>query len=374
MANVPATIHKEPTVWGPSWPVTTVTLFQMAPRPNTPRLIDEGIYLGTLQGVRRGVDFYRAQNDMFNSNPGRWNTYSPLTYRQPLLTYLWLALGSGAVIGFVYGVLAGISMLAAYSATTPLLRPASAILTPFALGVVYTAAIIHPPRVLYTEMWAAPMVVIAGALCALVLENPELAYSNSRRAKALSALGATSALFAMATRELSAIPVLIMLAALSFDRVARARRLWIPWAGSLLVWAALYAVHAARVQAVSQGDPAPPITQGGLLVLYFHPGLAFLSACVRWVSTTAALVPVVMLFCMMAVAGAWTLRKTRLRVLVGGMTLGLLALLVLTGTPGTYQDGSYTGYWGFLFLPPIIAWAAQGLRLVPGSSLSRGTS
>ncbi|MCI0423905.1 MAG: hypothetical protein L0312_32625, partial [Acidobacteria bacterium] len=218
------------------------------------------------------------------------------------------------------------------------------------------------------EMWAAPVLVTAGALCALVLMGTESLRRDSAQLWLLSALGATSALLAMAIRELSAIPVAFMVVALFLDRAARARHVWIPWAAIVVVWVALYAVHADQVRTVSQGNPAPPITQGGLVASFFHPGPAFLSACVRWVSTTAAFVPLVVLFCMMAVAGAWTLKRTGLRVLVGGTTLGLLVLLFLTGTPGTYQNGSYTGYWGFLFLPSIVAWAALGLRLLPSVS------
>ena len=39
-------------------------------------------------------------------NPGRWDTHSPLSYRQPLLFMVWHALGSGAAITMAWSVLA----------------------------------------------------------------------------------------------------------------------------------------------------------------------------------------------------------------------------------------------------------------------------
>lgn len=65
----------------------------------------------------------------------------------------------------------------------------------------------------------------------------------------------------------------------------------------------------------------------------------------------------------MAVVGALTLRRIGIRVLAGGLTIGMLSMLLLVGTPMVHADGSYTGYWGFLFLPVVVAWAPLGWRL-----------
>jgi len=364
MAVVPSVQAREDWLWGPSSPMTTTQLFRVRPRTHV-ILVDEEIYLGTLDGMRRGAGFYQAQHDILNANPGRWNTSSPLTYRQPLLTYLWLMLGSGALIGIAWGALASLSMLAAYRAAIRFVRPPFALLSPGALCLVYTLMAIHPPRLLYAEMWAAPLLVTAGALCALVLVGTAAATATTRaRFWLLDVFGATSALFALLVRELALVAVAVMLLALLLDGAARRRRLWLPWAAAVAAWLATYAVHADRVKAVSREDPAPPVMAGSLLGMYIHPGLAFVLACVRWVSTTPVLVPVVIGLCACAVAGAPTLRRTGLLVLNAGLTSGVLALLVVSGTYGTFPDGSYTGYWGFLFLPVVVAWAPLGLRLL----------
>jgi hypothetical protein len=364
VAGVPSVLMKEDTLWGPSWPMTTTQLFRELPRANV-MLLDEEIYLGTLDGVRRGIGFYRAQHDILNANPGRWNTASPLTYRQPLLTYLWAALGSGALIGVAWGVLAALSMLAAYRAATGYVRRPFAALAPGALCLVYSLMAIHPPRLLYAEMWASPLLVAAGALGAMVLAGATAPATQPARLWTLNVLGATSALLALLVRELALVAVVTMILALVVDGSARKRRLWIPWAAVLPAWVASYALHAARVKAVSHGDPAPLLSDDALVGMYVHPGLAFLSACIRWVSTAPHFVAPVVALCVIAVAGVPTLRRAGLRVLAAGLTAGLLVFLVVTGTPGKYPDGSYTGYWGFLFLPVVVAWAPLGLRLLP---------
>jgi hypothetical protein len=134
----------------------------------------------------------------------------------------------------------------------------------------------------------------------------------------------------------------------------------------LVIWAGLYARHVQRVAVVSRGDPAPPLSQGGLLASFFQPGWDFLFACVRWESTAAGFVPLVVLAAALAIAGACTLKGAALRVLVGGSTLGVLVLLLLVGTPGVFSEGSRSGYWGYLFVPLVLAWSPLGLRAWSG--------
>lgn len=350
----------KPPAWGPSWPVTNTRLFHLAPRPGV-QLLDEEIYLGTLTRVERGEGFYQAQHEMLAENPGRWDTRSPLTYRQPLLTYVWVALGGGGLIGFVWVGLSALSMTAAYLLSIRFVREPIALSAPAALALLYGLMLRYPPRLLYAEMWAGPAVVTAGALCGLVLVGTARAEAASRRLWVLSTLGATCALFALLMRELSLAPVFFMLSALVVDTRARRWSLWLPWLAAVGVWVAAYAVHVIKVAAVSAGDP--PIKTK--LPSYLHPGLAFLSACVRWASTTPVLVPVVSALCLVAVLGTFTLvRRPGMLVLVGGLTVGTLLLLLLVATPGRYPDGSYAGYWGFMFLPVVVAWEPLGIRFL----------
>lgn len=252
-------------VWGPSLRVTTERLFELTPRSDA-MLLDEELYLGTLDGMRRGEGFYQAQNDMFNVNPGRWDTRSPLSYRQPLLTYVWLVLRSGSVIGIFWGVLAVASMIAAFRMAATLVRPELALVAPAALCAIYSLMLRHPIRILYAETWAAPMVVTAGALCGLVLVEVERASGATRRSWVLSALGAASALSALLLRELSLAAISFMVLALLLDAEARQRRLWLPWIAGLGVWLAQYLIHIIQVLAVSQGDPPSPTMPS-----YLHP-------------------------------------------------------------------------------------------------------
>jgi hypothetical protein len=352
----------DPVQWGPSWPVTTEALFQVKPRPGV-TLMDEEVYLGTLVGVRAGEGFYEAQNDMFNANAGRWNTYSPSTYRQPLLTFAWVLLRSGAVIGIVFGVLSAVAMMAAYFAARVLVSPLQALLAPIATGLVFALSILHPPRILYSEAWAAPLLVTAGALCALALDSTRS--QPNARAWGWSALGAAAALLALTVRELALIPIAGMILALWVDPVARRRGAWAPWIAAAAAWAGLYSIHSHWVHKVAKGDPPPPISEGTLLSSYFLHDVNFFLACLRWESTAPLFAPLLALASVFAVAGAWTVRPAGLGTLAIASTAGVIGLLLLFGTPGTFDGGWYTGYWGFLFLPVVLAWAPAGFRLFP---------
>jgi hypothetical protein len=365
VAFVPAHPVQEEWRWGPSWKVSTNDLFRVQPRSGA-LLLDEELYLGTLDGVRRGAGFYRTQNGMLNMNPGRWNTRSPLAYRQPLLTYVWLLVGNGAATGIIWSALAGFSMAAAYWTAARLVRPLLAVLAPFALCIPYSLLILHPPRLLYAESWAGPLLVAAGALCALNLIEAASPAADRRRSWLLSILGAGFACAALFVRELSLAVAALAAFVLLLDGTTRARWLFAPWIAGIALWAAGYAVHVGSVLAVSHDDIVRDPAQGVQVVDYFNPGLNFLAACVRWISISAPIVPLILFFCVLAVAGAFTLRKPSLGLLVGGSTAGVLALLLLTGTPGVLSDGSYTGYWGFLFMPVVLAWTPLGLRLLPG--------
>lgn len=361
-AVVPPPPIDEPTRWGPSFPVSTRDLFEMRPPVGVP-LKDEELYLGTFQKVREGQGFYAAQHEMFGMNAGRWNTHSPLTYRQPIVTYIWLAVGGGAGAGVVWALLAGLGMVAAFAFARTLVRPAAALLAPAALALVFGTMLRYTPRLLYAEMWAAPGLVAAGALCGLALSAARRAPAVARRDRVLAAAGAVSALFALLVRELSLAPVAVMIAALVWDDAARRRRLWVPWAGAVGAWVVLFALHCMRARALSMDDP-PGLIQAAM-PSYLHPGLEFPAACIRWVSVSPAIVPIVLVLCVLAVVGAFALPSSGVRVLALGLTAGMLTLIVLVGTPGRYHDGSYTGYWGYLFVPVVLAWAPAGLRLVP---------
>src|SRR5262249_11544920 len=119
-------------------------------------------------------------------------------------------------------------------------------------------------------------------------------------------------------------------------------------------------------QAASAGDPPPPaaVTQDQMLRKFLFHGFPFLFSCIRWVSTTRLLVPVVATLSILPLLAFTTLRSTGLRVLVGGGTIAILGSLLLFGTPGVYSNSLYTGYWGFALLPGVIAWAPLGLRVV----------
>ena len=347
------------TRWGFIWARTTPALFQEKPPNPGVRLLDEHIYLGTMQRLAAGEGYYAAHHAMLQQNPGRWNTHSPLTYRQPLLTYLWVLLGTGGTIGFLWALLAALSAGAAYMVAERLMNGGwPALLAPGGLALVYISLQLRPPRILYSEMWAGPMIVLAAALCALALRSHDATRS---RMWILSTLGAVLALIAMLFRELAFPFVVVMASALLVDKRTRAEWLWTPWAASIVAWIGAYVLHASRVTAIAIGDPPYPVSQGDLLASYFHPGLKFLAACVRWIGGNAFILLVVVALGILALIGAARLRERALLTLVGGVTFGSLAALTITGTFGTFADGNYTGYWGYLFIPPVLAWSPLGL-------------
>lgn len=357
--NAPPSIGPA-NMWGPSIPVNTTTLFQMQPRTGV-ALLDEELYLGTLRAVESGSEFYTAQRDMFNMNPGRWDTRSPLAYRQPLTTYLWILIGDASLIGIVWALIAAASLIPGYLIAFRLTRPGLAIVAPLGLAILYGLMIVYPPRILYTEVWAAPLLVGSCALCGLLILNLDHP-SGSARLWPLAWAGAGLGLLALMIRELALFGLVIAVIALLSDERARRQRLWLPWFGAIVCWLLLYAHHVARVRDVSRLDPPSPVMPS-----YFHPGSDFLAACVRWVSTNPLIVPLVILLVVTACVAPFTLRTRPMQLLVGGLTVGTVGLLVLIGTPGVYANGAYTGYWGFLFLPLIVMWAPLGLRVIPAA-------
>ena len=359
IAAIRTPVSGESTRWGFIWARSTSALFSEKPPARGVRLLDEHIYLGTMQRLAAGEGYYAAHHAMLQQNPGRWNTHSPLTYRQPLLTYLWVLLGTGGTIGFLWALLAALSAGAAYVVAERLTSGGwPALLAPGGLALVYISLLLRPPRILYSEMWAGPMVVLAAALCALVLLSQDAPRS---RVWVLSALGAVLALTAMLFRELAFPFVVVMVLALLIDKRTRADWLWTPWAAAIIAWIGSYVLHTSRVTAIALNDPPYPVSQGDLLASYFHPGLKFLAACVRWIGGNPVILLVVVALGTLALLGAARLRERALLTLVGGVTFGSLAALTLTGTFGTFADGNYTGYWGYLFIPPVLAWAPLGL-------------
>lgn len=358
IAAIRAPARGDSTRWGFTWSQTTPALFRTRPDSGI-RLLDEHVYLGTMQRLAAGEGYYAAHHAMLQQNPGRWNTHSPLTYRQPLLTYLWALLGTGGTIGFLWALVAASSAGAAYAVAERLTNGGwPALLAPGGLTLVYASLLLRPPRILYSEMWAGPCIVLAAALCALVL----LSNGASRsRVWLLSSLGALLALIAMLVRELAFPFVVVMALALLIDKRTRSDWLWAPWAAAVVVWIASYALHVSRVTAIAINDPPYRVSQGALLASYFHPGLKFLAACIRWIGGNPVILLVVVALGVLALIGTARLRERALLTLVGGVTFGSLAALTLTGTFGTFADGNYTGYWGYLFIPPVLAWAPLGL-------------
>ncbi len=352
-------------LWGPSSGLTSREQFRFDPTGG--ELRDEHLYVGTLQLVRKGVPYYKAALTVFNYDPGRWNVKSPLTFRQPLPTYIWLVLGDGAVIGVVWSVLAALSLLAAYFAAEKFVPPLAALLAPLGLAAVYGITVWHPVRLLWAEVWAAPFAVVAGACAALVLWDTRA--EGGRRAWLFATVGALSALVAMACRELALAPVLIMALALLLAPAVRRRHLWIPWAAAVLLWAGQYAWHAQQVIALTASEPAVEAPTALRDYLFVGPGA--LTAGIRWASSEIYLLPFVVLLCLMAAVSAFTVRSAALRVLVGGLTLGMLGLMMLVGPPVKTYDGYLNGYWGYLFVPIVIAWAPLALRLIPGMRPNR---
>jgi len=357
-------VHRDEVLfrWGPSFAVTSGELFSIRPRPGDVMLTDEELVLGALWGVRSGTPFQQAQHDMFARNPGRWNTTSPLSYRQPLLTYVWLVLGSGALIGIAWSLLAAGSMYAAWACARRLVNPLAAVVAPAGLCLVYSFMLWHNVRLLYTEMWAGPLVVIAAANCALALGSAP--GTQPRRAWVYAAAGASAGLLAMLTRELAVAPVLVMVLALLADRRARQRLLWVPWAWALALWAGQYAWHARQVALVSTGDS---LISGGVRIRdYFAFRPSFLSACLRSAASEPYLLVIVAFLCVMACFAAFTVRTNAMRILTGGLTLATLVMMVVSGgPPGWWADGTPLGYWGYLFVPYVIAWAPLALRVIP---------
>jgi hypothetical protein len=86
---------------------------------------------------------------------------------------------------------------------------------------------------------------------------------------------------------------------------------------------------------------------------------------VRWVSSEPVLMAVVIALCALAALSVLTFSSASMRVLSGGLTLGMLAFLIFAGPPGVYPGGYFLGYWGYLFIPVAIAWAPLAFRLAP---------
>jgi hypothetical protein len=180
-----------------------------------------------------------------------------------------------------------------------------------------------------------------------------------QHALVLSCVGAGAAVIAMLVRELAVLPVLGIAAALVLLREPRYRWTWTPWAGAILLWIGSFLHHAAQVRSIARNDAVGiPVS----LLDYWHPGTRFLAACLRWAGGSPLSTLVVVCACAAAVNGVRLTWRTPQFLLVAALTLGPLTLLLVSGTPGVFADGSYTGYWGYLFIPIVVAWAPTGLQ------------
>jgi hypothetical protein len=195
-------------------------------------------------------------------------------------------------------------MFAAYFAAEKLVAPLAAVAAPLGLAMVFGMTVWHPVRLLWAEVWAAPFVVAAAALAALVLWSAEA--GGRTRAWLLAGAGGISALAALLCRELALVPILIMGLALLLSPKVRRAYLWTPWLAAVLAWAAQYAWQVQEVRTLTAELPA--IKPNWSLADYFFNGPEQLFAAIRWASSEIYVVAFVAIFCIMAAAAAFTVQ------------------------------------------------------------------
>jgi hypothetical protein len=289
-----------------------------APARGQEYFVDQAINRVTVEHMRDGDGYYRAMDRALRQYNGPAG--SARAFRLPTPFLIWRLLGSPRAIWLAYVLLVGATARVLASATD------APLVVPLVAWYLLRAARPHNAggfvdQYLIVELWTVPF--IAGAIAA----------SLRRRWWAAAAL----ALVATSIRELAALLILGgLLAALAFRLPRR------PWLAAIGAAAGILAAHVALVQShlVAHGSEIALLGTGGVRRVFTMMGVGLPHGTVVG--------PVLWLL------AAVRLAADRERALRYGLFLALPIVGLAVG-----RD-----YWGFLVVPFMIIWAAEGLRLV----------
>lgn len=352
-----------------------MTSLSTVPQPEQYRF-DAGIYFKTFYLMRDGEDFYRAFREAFKGD-ARMNGYpgAVFNFREPFAFYVWSLLAPGDARGILYmwlalgsGALVGAYLLAATVVRRPL-----ALVGPFALYpyLLFPATGHWLP---FVEYWGAALGVISAALVARSIR--EGSPKGARREGIAAALAASAAL----VREHMIYVIAAGLASALADKTRRRRALF--WVGGGLAFLVGWGLHYSAVRRVTPAAGPISVTSwlsGGLdyigvTVLF---GQQFLMG---WDWAPANKLPwqagfnvsqgaqgwlVIVPFLLVAagIAGAAAARPLPLKVFLAVSVLLPLTVFAFFGT------GEWGGYWGAVAMPMTLAatplafaWLPHGRR------------
>jgi hypothetical protein len=318
------------------------------PIPGDKEMMDEGLFLYTVQQLRTGHDYYATMRGQLASELGK----SALGYREPTLYWLLARLaGNGTGMIVLALLMTTVAVVSAFVLAGQLARWPLALVSAAAVAVYYEAVVVGP-SLLDTEPWAAAFGLLAVALFAVAIRRED-------RARPYAWGAAAAAVVAVLFRELLLYVPLCGLLTTLVVRELRARRLWLPWASGLGLSAVVLALHwrATGGSLVNR--------LGGQWGWFSNAGWGKFWDALTWdqfmVGGYAWIIVVTLLLGWLAAVRA---RPTALRVFLPTVTIPWALGLALAG-PALVGSMQFTtiGYWGAAVIPLSIALCGAGLAL-----------
>jgi hypothetical protein len=329
--------------------------------PHSP---DTALYLGYVQGLRAGQDYYHAAAAVLTeSNRVRVGTIdlrTPLSFRLPTyyvaLSWLppegiWLVLQALACMSLAS---AAAFVLARRFVTVPVALAGAA-----AVAAYYSSLAIND-NLLNTELWAGALALLAAAFFAS-------SHGEDGKRPAYVWAAAAAALAAALVRELAVAFVILGIAATLIDAEDRRRHLWVPWVGALGVTIAAYAAHISAARAVIRTLGSLPTMQA---VPWLNPdGRGLLAAVDRIARLMGTQLPVAwILLAAAAIAALVVVRHRDVQVMLAGAVLGGSLVLLVFYPPGESSvTGLPPGYWGDIIGPTVLAAMPLLFALLPAA-------
>ena len=344
-------------VWVTGAPGSALSLSDALNSPATQSAVspDETIYLFVVQQLARGSSYYPSMvqalaDDNRVHTDGNVPLDQPTSYRMPTLFWVLAALPQSGAIPLVELCLGALAAVGAY------LLARRFVVAPLALvgatGVAaYTASIAATPAVLYVELWAGLLGLIAVAVFVRSRQG-------TRVTMVLQLAAAFAALLAALVRELAVGFVAAGTIATLADPELRRKRVWIAWAGALALALAAFALHwrSALAAFSASGAPSGSVSAAARFP-WFHPdgsGLVYAArltqAALQWnaVAVYAAIA--------VCVLGALIIEgDLGTRVTLGLTCAAGVALLAIVRAPGVNADSVLAGYWGMVVVPTALA-------------------
>jgi hypothetical protein len=318
---------------------------------------DARFYVTVLGKVRAGEDFYAAYSATLPEvAPTIEGPSGLLNVRFPTLYVAAAALPSAWWIIGAYLLLAGVS-----GAAVPVLLKGtvrSQLAIPGVAGVL-SYAVLHATgaQILFTEVWAGLLTLLAFALLAASL--------RSSRWKALVVASALVALAAFAVREIAGF---VLLAGLTASLVgttedARAQRAFrsITWVSASSAAVLLWIAHWLMARGYLNGAPGQSVLGQGSIE-YLMAGLTY---------STHAFSAVALVLAALGLVGIWLLSRREL-VVFGLITVWLHLLSYLYVANSLENNaGEPVNYWSAAILFSIYACVPAVLSAIPGATVPR---